>query len=80
MDLKNINVIYVSPSKEDKIFRINLFKVWEKDLEESILQAYLAEGDFQRFMETLREVFQITKEEHDIFKYGDSAFYANMKM
>lgn len=74
-DLNNIEVIYVSPLKKGKIYHVNFFKIWDKDLEESVLQVFLEENDYQRLMETLRELFHMTKEEHDVIKYGDSVFY-----
>ena len=79
VDLNSISVIYVSPQKKNKIFWLNLYKVWDKFLNESILQVYLAKSDYQRLVETLRDVFEITKEERDVFKYGDIAFYCKKK-
>ncbi len=79
VDLESIEVIYVSPQKNDKIFHVNFFRLWDKNLEESVLHVFLEEKDYQRLMETLRTIFQITKEEHDVIIYGDFAFYSKKK-
>jgi len=75
VDLENIEVIYISPQKNDKIYLVNFFRLWDKNLEESVLHVFLEEKDYQRLMETLRELFHIIKEEHDVIIYGDCAFY-----
>jgi len=75
VDLDNINVIYVSPQKKEKTYLINFFKEWDKNLEESIFQLYLEKSDYKQLLETLEKVFQIKKQEKDIFNYGDSVFY-----
>jgi len=79
VDLENIEVIYISPQKNDKIYLVNFFRLWDKNLEESVLHVFLEEKDYQRLMETIRELFHIIKEEQDVIIYGDCAFYSKKK-
>ncbi len=79
VDLYDIEIIYISPQKDDKMYQVNFFKLWDKFVEESVLHVFLEENDFQKLMETLRDIFQITKEERNIIKYGDFALYSKMK-
>ncbi len=79
-NLDNIEVIYISPQKKTEIFQVNFFRVWDKILEESILHVFLEKNDFQTLMETFQELFHISKEEHDVIKNGDSAFYCKKKI
>lgn len=79
VNLDNIEVIYVSPQKKGKRYRVNFFRIWDKTSEDSVLQVLLEENYYQKLMETLRELFQITEEEQDVIKYGDCAFYCKKK-
>ncbi len=79
VDLYDIEIIYISPQKDDKMYHVNFFKLWDKFIEESVLHVFLEENDFQKLMETLRDIFQIIKEERNIIKYGDFALYSKMK-
>ncbi|MFX1350135.1 MAG: hypothetical protein ACFE92_15820 [Promethearchaeota archaeon] len=75
VNLDSIKVIYISPQKEGKVYHINFFKLWDKNLEESIFHVFLEENDYKKMIEILRKIVEIIKEEHDVFKYGDCAFY-----
>jgi hypothetical protein len=79
VNLDNIKLIYVSPQKKGEIYKVNFFRLWDKNSEDSILQVFLEENDYQKLMETLRELFQITEEEQDVIKYGDCAFHCKKK-
>lgn len=79
VNLDNIEVIYISPQKKVEMFQVNFFRLWDKNSEESIFRVNIGGDELQEIMKTLQEIFQITKEEHEVIKYRDSAFYCKKK-
>lgn len=79
VSLDSIEVIYITTQKKRKIYNVNLFRRWDKYLEESVIHVFLQENDFLTLIETLRKLFHISKEEHNVIKHGDSVFYCKKK-
>lgn len=80
VNLRDINVIhtYSIRKKKKESFYIHSYMLWGTD-EEPLPQITVEKADFLILTETLLNLFNITKEEHDILFYGDRVIFVKKK-